>query len=340
MQLLPTATLTMTVLLLGCAGEPTRSDDAGLGAKRSVRVVAARATSQAVDEDVIGTLHARNVAAIAASITGTIRSLDVTIGSRVHAGRVLMTLAAGEIDAKADQATAMLAQADLEMKRAERLKDSQAITPSAYDAALAQFRVAEATLAEARAMRGYTTLRAPFAGVITAKQCNVGDLALPGKTLLVLESPGVLRLEAAVPEALAHVLHMGDVLTARIDSIASPLSVTVSELGASADPVSRTVLVKLDVPNLPQLRAGMFGRLSVHTGEAKVIVVPASAVVRRGQMELVYVAVDATARLRIIRTGRSHGDTVEVLAGLDDGEPVVADIDADLVDGQRLEVIP
>jgi RND family efflux transporter MFP subunit len=155
----------------------------------------------------------------------------------------------------------------------------------------------------------------------------------------VLESPGSLRLEAAVPEALAHTLHMGDLLSARIDSIAPPLWTTISELGASADPISRTVMVKLDVPNLPELRTGMFGRLSVTTGEDSVIVVPTNAVVQRGQMELVSVVAEGRAHLRIIRTGRSYGDTIEVLAGLEDGESVAITNAAALVDGQAIEVL-
>jgi membrane fusion protein, multidrug efflux system len=331
----------LTSLLVSCTAEhhPKTAELPPL-ASQAVSVVPARVVNQSVGDEVIGTVHARSVAAISSSIMGNVRALRVTVGSRVRAGEVLVQLSAGEIDAKANQASAMFSQAELDLKRAEQLKASQSIPASRYEAMTAQFRVAEATLAEANVMRGYTTLRAPFAGVITEKRCDVGDLAVPGKPLLVLESPGALRLEAAVPEVIAQVLHRGDVLSARIDSIPQPLSATVSELSPSADPISRTVLVKLDLPNTEALRPGMFGRLSVQTGQERAVVVPTPAVVKRGQMELVFVVKEDKAQLRIVRTGRAHDGVTEVLAGLDGDEPVVVDNAALLVDGQPVEVKP
>ncbi len=305
---------------------------------RTVRTDTARAVKRTLDDEVIGTLRARTSATIAASVTGRIGKLNVTVGSRVRTGQVLLTLSASEIDAKAEHASAALAQASIELHRAEQLRSSQAIPASAYDAAVAQHRMAQAQLAEANAMRAYTSLRAPFDGVITGKECDVGDLAVMGKTLLVLESPGALRLEAAVPEAMASLVHMGDVLTAHIDAIATPLAATVSELGAAADPRSRTVLIKLDIPDLPNLRAGMFGRLAVPTGEERVIIVPTAAIVRRGQMETVFVVEGDSARLRLVRTGRTEGQTTEVRGGLDDGERIVIDDVTALTDGQTVEV--
>jgi membrane fusion protein, multidrug efflux system len=331
----------LTPLLVSCTAEhhPKAAELPPL-ASQAVSVASARVVNQSVGDEVIGTVHARSVAAISSSIMGNVRALKVTVGSHVRAGEVLVQLSAGEIDAKANQASAMFSQAELDLKRAEQLKASQSIPASRYEAMTAQFRVAEATLAEANVMRGYTTLRAPFAGVITEKRCDVGDLAVPGKPLLVLESPGALRLEAAVPEVIAQLLHRGDVLSARIDSIPQPLSATVSELSPSADPVSRTVLVKLDLPNTPALRPGMFGRLSVQTGQEHAVVVPTPAVVKRGQMELVFVVREDKAQLRIVRTGRTHDGATEILAGLDGSEPVVVDNAALLVDGQPLEVKP
>lgn len=331
----------LAALSAGCSTEhhPRTAETAPLE-KQVVTVAPAREVAQAVGDEVIGTVRARSVAVISSSVMGNVRAVRVKVGSHVRAGEVLIQLSAGEIDAKANQAQAMFAQAELDLKRAEQLKASQSIPASRYEAATAQFRVAEAALAEANVMRGYTTLRAPFAGVITAKQCDVGDQALPGKPLLVLESPGALRLEASVPEAIAKLLHVGDTLSARFDSVEAPVAATVSELSPSADPVSRTVLVKLDLPSAPELRSGMFGRLTVRTGEKRAVIVPAAALVRRGQMELVFVVRDQKARLRIVRTGAEPDGSVQVLSGLDDGELVVVADAALLVDGQPLEVRP
>jgi len=331
----------LLLLLAACSTEhhPKTAESAPLE-KQLVSVAPARDVSQSVGDEVIGTVHARSVAVISPSVMGNVRALHVKLGSQVRAGQVLVELSAKEIDAKANQATAMFAQADLDLKRAEQLKASQSIPESRYEAATAQYRVAEAALAEANVMRGYTTLRAPFAGIITAKQCEVGDLALPGKPLLVLESPGALRLEASVPEIIASLLHAGDVLSVRLDSLPEPVSATLSELSPSADPISRTVLVKLDLPNLPGLRSGMFGRLTVPTGNERAVLVPSSAIVQRGQLELVFIVQDQKARLRIVRSGRANDGNTKILSGLRGGEVVVASQANLLVDGQPLEIKP
>ncbi len=331
--------LGMLTLLVGCHAEPQIAARESLPAQ-VVRVATAQAVTQPLGDETIGTVRARSSTAISASIMGTVRTLKVTLGSSVRAGDVLVQLSAGEIEAKASQASATFAQAELELKRAEQLKASRSISDAQYDVTAARLRVAAAALAEANVMRGYTTLRAPFAGVITAKQSDVGDLALPGKPLLVLESPSSLRLEASVPEAIAQVLHRGDVLSARIDSFDAPISATVSELSPSADPASRTLLVKLDLPQIVGLRPGMFGRLMVRTGEERTVMVAAPALVQRGQMETLFVVDKDRARLRIVRTGRTRDGNTEILAGLDDGERVVVANAATLVDGQPLEIRP
>jgi RND family efflux transporter MFP subunit len=156
----------------------------------------------------------------------------------------------------------------------------------------------------------------------------------------LLESPGALRLEASVPEVIAKLLHSGDVLSAQLDALSAPVTATVSELSPSADPVSRTVLVKLDLPNIPELRSGMFGRLTVNTGAKRAISVPSAAVLRRGQMELVFVVQDHKAQLRIVRTSPAPDGSTQVLSGLEDGELVVVANAALLADGQPLDVRP
>jgi len=329
----------LSLALAACGGAQKAPEGAAL-AKASVRVTRAREVTQPIGDEVVGTVRARNVTAVSASVMGTVRALKVGLGSRVRAGDVLISLSAGEIEAKANQARAIFSQASLDMKRAEQLKASQSISSSQYDSAAAQFQVAEANLAEANVMQGYTLIRAPISGVVTAKECNVGDLALPGKPLLVLESPGQLRLEASVPEAIAHFIHAGDDLTVRIDALGRELSATVSEVSPSADPVSRTLLVKLDLPESPELRAGMFGRLMVRTGEAKAVLVPSSALVQRGQMETLFVVERGVAHLRLVRSGRLRDGSVEVLAGIEPGETIVAEHPERLVDGQPVEVKP
>ena len=140
------------------------------------------------------------------------------------------------------------------------------------------------------------------------------------------------------PEAVVGKLSLGDRLPVRVSALEAELPGVVSEISPAADPGSRTFLVKLDLPQRPGLRAGQFGRVAMPVGDATALRVPASAVRVRGQMETVFLVSDGKARLRIVRTGKRIGDEVELVSGIEPGETVVVDTDADLLDGQPLRL--
>jgi RND family efflux transporter MFP subunit len=211
------------------------------------------------------------------------------------------------------------------------------VAQSEFDAAQSRARVAEAAAAEAETLLGYTRIVAPFDGTITRKLADVGDLAGPGKPLLEMEDPRLLRLEADVPEAVVGRLALGDKLPVRVASMEGELTGTVSEIAPAADPGSRTFLVKLDLPVSPSLRAGQFGRVAMPVGETTAVRVPESAVLVRGQMEIVFVASDGRARLRIVKTGKRVGGEVELVSGVEAGETIVVGDNTGLVDGQPLQ---
>jgi RND family efflux transporter MFP subunit len=163
---------------------------------------------------------------------------------------------------------------------------------------------------------------------------------VPGKPLLEMEDARNLRLEADVSEALMDKISLGDKLPVRIGVLETNLEGVVSEIAPSADPNSRTFLVKLDLPAVPGLRAGQFGRVAVPVGETSALCVPSSAVVQRGQMELLFIAVNGHAQMRIVKTGKHVGDEVELVSGVDPGEFVVVSGSGNLVDGQAVVVNP
>jgi RND family efflux transporter MFP subunit len=302
-----------------------------------VQLDRARVVARGVGEEVVGTVRARKSAAISPVVMGKVTLLPVSLGSRVRAGDVLVRISASEIDAKVDQARALYERRKVDLARAKKLVDDGALAPATYDGALTEFQVAEAQRAEATAMADHTVLRAPFAGVVTSKIANVGDTAMPGQPLLVIEDPSALRLEATLPEAAARSLSQGQGVPVRIDTVGHDLEGTVSEISPAADPASRTVLAKIDLPSDPAVHSGVFGRLLMAGQKAETISVPAVAVVRHGQLENVFVVQGKTARLRLVRTGRQRDGTVEVLSGLSDGETVVASNLAGLADEQPVE---
>jgi RND family efflux transporter MFP subunit len=189
-------------------------------------------------------------------------------------------------------------------------------------------------------MLDYATITAPFAGVITRKLADVGDLATPGRPLFEMEDPTAQRIEASVPDALVGNLKLGQKLRVGIPQLDKDLEGTVSEIAPSSDPASRTSLVKLDLPAGPGLRTGQFGRVAVPVGETSALRVPVSAVIQRGQMEVVFIAADGHARLRLVKTGRRVDDQIELLSGVDADDQVVTEGAGSLADGQPITVQP
>jgi len=162
-----------------------------------------------------------------------------------------------------------------------------------------------------------------------------GNLAVPGAPLLSIEQDGLYRLEASVDESKLASVRAGQAVEAVIED--RKVNARVSEIVPSVDAASRTYTVKLDLPAMPRLRTGMFGRAIFPLGMEKVVAIPAAAVMERGQLQSVFVVEDGAAHTRLVTTGRRAGDIVEILSGLNPGEKVVALLVPGLQDGVRVE---
>jgi RND family efflux transporter MFP subunit len=331
--------LAIMLISTGCGRKGENAGDKTLPAA-TVQTQVAESKSRVATEETVGTVRAKLHAVIEAKVSGKIDRMLVVPGQRVPAGELLATVDAREMQAQYDQAVAVRQQAESDLKRATDLFHQNILSPSEFDAAQSRFHVADAAAMAAKTLLDYTRVTAPFDGVITRKDADVGDLAVPGKPLLEMEDARNLRLETDVSEALMDKITLGDRLPVRIGVLGTNLEGVVSEIAPSADSNSRTFLVKLDLPAVPGLRAGQFGRAAVPVGETSALCVPASAVVQRGQMELVFIAVKGRVQMRIVKTGKHAGDEVELVSGVDPGEFVVVSGAGNLVDGQAVVVNP
>jgi RND family efflux transporter MFP subunit len=305
-----------------------------------VRVLKVERKSLPVTEDVVGTVRSRLRASVEAKVSARIEKVLVSPGELVTAGQALAQLDAREIQARLDQARAGFEQAEREAKRFTQLIEENAVARSEYDAVQARFRIASASVVEAETMLGYTKISAPFAGVVSRKLADVGDLAAPGKALLELEDPRSLRFEADLPESLISKISVGMKLRLRVSTVTNELDAVVAEIAPTADSASRTFLVKMDLPAGVALPAGQFGRVTVPLAEGGGLRVPGAAVVVRGQMEIVFVVQDNRAQLRLVKSGKHLNDEIEILSGLEPGEVVVTSGASKLRDGQRVQVRP
>ncbi len=325
-------------LLSGCGSDPH-----AVAVKPLPSTAVTTATATLVDRGAVellpGTVRASRFATLQARVPGVVGRITATPGELDAAGALLVELDAKEIAAKRDQAKAVAAQTAADFARATVLFEKQAVTKAEYDASQARAAGSAAAAAEAEIMVGYTTMRAPFAGVVVRKHAEIGDLLAPGRPVIDFEDPASLRLEVEVPESLAGTVAMGTKLLVQIGAAGFDAEAPVVEVTPAADPVSRSVLVKLALPaDITGLRSGQFGRVAIATAGGRMLAVPATAVFRRGQIDAVFVIQDGIARLRLVRTGGTVGDRIALRAGLADGETVVTSDAESLIDGQPVTV--
>lgn len=213
---------------------------------------------------------------------------------------------------------------DLEQTEAAFESSRARVGEASKAAAAARAEVERARKAEEEAQVGldHTVIRAPHAGRIAQRMVEPGDMAWPGKPLLVLHSPGSLQLEAQVREGLIGRVGKGARLPVTVDALGIELEGIVEEIVPSGDPATRSFLVKVSVPPVDGLLPGMFGRLIVPLDERRAILLNRRAVRRIGQMEVVRAEQDGRWVDLFVKTGREIGEFVEILSGLRGNEKV------------------
>lgn len=318
--------------------------------------------------EAVGNVRAAQSAVVASQAIGYVVSIHAVEGDHVHRGQLLAVVNDAQPKSAVQRAQASVNAADEEalaadtnyslahstLKRYEQLAARNVISAQAFDeikaradGATAQRDLARAgqaqaraALAEAQTALGYTRVLAPFDGVVTEKRVDPGALAAPGTPLFTLERSGRYRLEASVDESSLRYVSERQRVPVLLDAVGpEPVTGTVTQIVPAADPVSRTFVVKIDLPTASVIRSGLFGRARFSRGNRETLMVPANSVVDRGQMRVVYVVgQDRTATLRVVTIGDPNDGRVEVLSGLTAGERLVAAPGATDFGGRQIEV--
>lgn len=313
--------------------------------------VAARAGGTAAASAFDGVVEAVRQTVVAAQVPGAVVQLGVKVGDRVSAGQVLLRLDAraadqnaAASDAQVQAARAALDVASKDFERQRQLFQKNYISQAALEQAQAQFKSTQAQvnaqLAQAGAARtqtGFYVVRAPFAGVVSEVPVSLGDMAMPGRALVTLYDPTVLRVTAAVPQSLTTNLVAGQLPRIEFPGLPAaqqwvqPLR---AQLLPTVDPATHTAQIRAELPaGLTHLAPGRYARLwlpltagAPAAGAAATVSVPQAAVVRRAELTALYVLNPAGKPvLRQVRLGRLEGDQVEILSGLSAGERVATD---------------
>ena len=229
---------------------------------------------------------------------------------------------------------------------ADRVEETRRAILAKKEQVLARMEQARAEVNQSNLSVGYAQIASPIEGLVTAKPAEVGAMATPGLPLLTVEDDTHYRLEAAVEESQIGKIRYGTPVRVRIDAL-GPMEWLgrVAELGPAADPSSRSSIVKVDLPQKGDrargrqiLRSGLFGKALFSIGQRQVLTLPEKAVMRRGQLQEIYVLdSENIARLRLIQTGKQYDPRVEILAGLREGERVVVEGVEGVTDGSRVE---
>ena len=324
-------------IVAGCS-EPAQAPTGADLPPVTVRVETVALSKVLFRIEVTANVRALEQAEIAAKVSGPVKEVTVQAGSRVKKGELLVRISASEISARLRQAETQRAQARRNYEREARLLQTGASTAVMVKALEESVQMANAAYREAEAMLAYTQILAPFSGTITHKLVEVGDLALPGVLLLKMENSAGHEVVAQIPEALIQSLAVGERLQLSIPAAGFATSAAISEIAPTVDPQSRSTRIKLALPDNPALRSGQFARVALSGDGEQTVLIPAAALKHKGQMEQVLVADQGVARLRLVRTGATYGDRIEILTGLKPGEQVVIDSDGRVLDGQPLVV--
>ena len=348
-SVLSTATMPMTAMAAD------KTPPAQVAATKIATVAVQGTAGSATESSLDAVVEAVRQTTVSAQVPGAIVSLLVQAGDRVRAGQALVRIDARAAQqnvagsaAQVEAAQAVLNVASKELDRQKQLLAKQYISQAALErtqaqwlAAQAQVKALQAQTRVAEAQSGFFVLSAPYAGIVSEVTATVGDMAMPGRPLLVLHDPSALRVVASVPQSML----VG--LSEKLKSVRyeipgltgqnSPRAPTQTQLLPTIDTASHTAQIRLILPagnaaDMTGLKPGMFARVWLPaTGtaarmDAERLYLPITAILRRAEMTGVY-AIDAQgqARLRQVRLGNATGEIVEVLSGVRKGEQVAAD---------------
>lgn len=201
----------------------------------------------------------------------------------------------------------------------------------------ARQRQARAGEDSANTLLSYATIVSPIDGIVTSKPVDAGTVIMPGMPVLTVEDPGHYRLEASLPEDLLPKVHLGE--TVPVSTTHGRVDGRVEEIIPSADASTRTVIVKVALPADCGCRSGEYGKAGFPLGSERRLTVPLSALVQQGELEGLFV-VDAqgAVQYRLVKSGKSLGERVEILSGLSEGDRVATSRIGQLRDGARVEV--
>lgn len=289
-----------------------------------------------------GVVEATRQSTVSAQISGRVKEVNFDIGDRVKKGQIILRIDEREADqalagsqAQAQQAQAALQNAKVNYERSQQLFEQKFISQSALDKAQSDFKMAQAQAAASEAgarqsalAQAYTSVIAPYAGVVSARMVELGEMVMVGKPLMTGFDPSQMRVIVNVPQYKLADIGSHPNVKIEIPSLHRWVNAASVVVQPAADVRTHSTQVKISLPeNESGIYPGMFVRAHFVVGKTSKLLIPASAVMRRSEVVAVYVVNEkAQLSLRQVRISETAGENeVEILSGLSAGERVALD---------------
>jgi len=288
---------------------------------------------------------------------GYVNKVHVNVGDKVRKGQLLASINNADLQAKRAQvnagiteATAAFNNAQKDYNRFKNLFAENSASQKEMDDMIANFEMAKARLESAKQMKNevnaqftYSNITAPFSGTITSKTIEAGNMANPGMPLISIETPGAFEVMAMVPESEIAEIKNGTKVDVLVKSISQTIKGKVTEVSTSAKNTGGQYLVKIALDKTDaNIMSGMFTTVQFpveRKAKAAMVLVPTEAIVTNGQLSGVYTPSQSnTAMLRWLRLGRTFGDQVEVLSGLNANEAYIVSAEGKLYNGAKISI--
>lgn len=353
--LFPLAFLAILLLLSGCGGK--KESERNGNNSGVVSVSTAKATVGQIEDltTISGKLEALESANIVPKMPGKVALITVDLGSQIKAGDVLMRLEADELAAAVSQAEAALAsaQASFEVsrvnyERGRRLLEQGAISQSdfdskfelAYKTGAQQVAQARAALNMANANYSNTVVTAPFSGVVTAKNANVGEFVSTSSPVITLVNLDKVFVQANVNEYWINQLKEGQKVKVKVTAALDTLfEGTITNIALAANTSTKAFPVKVQIDNAGHvLKPGMFAEVQLSKGSTNALTVPREAVLGNEGQKYVWVVENQRALKREVQTGGSDGKVVSILSGLREGDEVILSGQESIEEGVQVYV--
>jgi RND family efflux transporter MFP subunit len=330
------------------------------GAIPVVTVVHPEPTSKAQEIELPGTTQAFTEAPIYARTSGYLKEWYLDIGAHAKRGQLLAEIETPELDQQLEQADNDLKTAEANLQLAQVTADrwlyllkSNVISKQETDQAVSDFNAkksteqsAEANVHRLQRLQEFERVYAPFDGVITARDTDIGALVQNGnspgqKELFRLAAIDKLRVYISVPEVYAAAAKSGDPVTLTLDAFpGETFAGTIVRNSNSIDLTSRTLNVEVDVDNpTGRLLPGAYAFVHLKiAGAAGAVTIPTNTLLFRAEGLRVAVVHDGEVKLVPITVGHDYGSTVEVTSNLTAKDTVIADPSDSIVDGSPVEI--